>query len=88
MDLLVSVDPLDLLDPLDSAAPPESLVARYEASASSIFTLSDLWGHICGMAPAACSEPLIVSDSVRCFFGRDQAVTMVPPAVTELPAPR
>lgn len=46
VDLLVSVEPLDLLDPLDSVVPPESLVARYEASASSIFTLSDLWGHI------------------------------------------
>lgn len=42
VDLLVSVDPLDLLDPLDSAVPPESLVVRYEASASCLFTLSDL----------------------------------------------
>lgn len=42
VDLSVSVDPLDLLDPLDSVVPLESLAVRYEASASSIFTLSDL----------------------------------------------
>lgn len=30
-DLLVSVDPLDLLDPLDSVVPPENLVVRYKA---------------------------------------------------------
>lgn len=32
LELLVSVDPLDLLDPLDCLVLPERLVVRYEAS--------------------------------------------------------
>lgn len=34
LDLLVSVDPPDLLDPLDCLVQPERLVVRYEAQST------------------------------------------------------
>lgn len=36
LELLVSVDPLDLLDPLDCLVLPERLVVRYESAVYSL----------------------------------------------------
>lgn len=70
LDPLASVDPLDPLDPLDSMVPLESPVVRYEASASSTFTLTDLRrSHcLCRMTSLACNQPAVVFNSIHFFL--------------------
>lgn len=61
LDLLVSVDPPDLLDPLDCPVLPERLVVRYEASiccithSESSHKFSIQWLMMHRMASLACS---------------------------------